>query len=270
MTHAILYSMRKILCLMFASYPLFANVPGGIAKIPLGIFSETAPQVYYQDARVLVIPSDQGWVAIVGIALGAHPGMHDIRVIDAERQTNLTFSVKDKNYPTEHLTIKNQRKVEPLAEDTNLIAQQYAETVATYKLWRDCEVNSIKLTVPVKGRFSSPFGYTRIMNNIPKSPHSGLDIAASKGTPVRAASAGIVSNIGDYFYSGKIVFIDHGQSFITSYCHLDSIAVTKGQKVAAGDIIGSVGNTGRATGPHLHWSVSLNGVRVDPQLLLNG
>jgi len=125
------------------------------------------------------------------------------------------------------------------------------------------------LALPTSGRKSSPFGLTRIMNNIQQNPHSGLDIAAPKGQIVTAAKDGKVINLGNFFYSGNIVFIDHGQGFITSYCHLDSIMVTKGQVLKQGERLGTIGNTGRATGAHLHWSVSLNGVRVNPELFIH-
>lgn len=263
--------MRKLYAfLLFSlSVPLLADVPGGIVKIPLAVNSVSAPQVYFQDHRVLVMPSTNGWTAVVGIDLTTRPGTYTIKIQHGENIQTQDFIVKPKKYPTERLTIKNHRKVEPLAQDLPLIRAQQAEIIDTYNQWRSADVTALQLRVPVAGRFSSPFGQQRIMNNIPKQPHSGLDIAAPKGTPVHAARAGIVTNTGNYFYNGNIIFIDHGQGFITSYCHLDSIAVHKGQTVKEGEVIGTVGNTGRATGPHLHWSVSLNGVRIDPTLLIH-
>lgn len=260
----------KLFLLSFlCSMPIHAEVQGGIAQIPLEITQPTPPQVYYQNKRVAVIHGSNGWTAVVGIALDAVAGLHAIEIKLDQQQINKTFTVHAKKYPSEKITIQDKRKVEPLAEDLAIIAAQYAETISTYNTWRDQPLAAIKLMVPVQGRFSSPFGYTRIFNNIPKSPHSGLDIAAPKGTPVHAAKNGVVTKIGNYFYSGNIVFVDHGQSFITSYAHLDSVMVKEGQTVQTGDIIGTVGNTGRATGPHLHWSVSLNNVRVDPKLFID-
>ena len=105
-------------------------------------------------------------------------------------------------------------------------------------------------------------------NEQPRNPHTGLDIAASTGTPITAASSGIVINTGDYFFNGKTVFIDHGQGLITMYCHLSSIDVLEGQEISQGEMLGKVGMTGRVTGPHLHWSVILNNTMVDPTLFI--
>lgn len=124
--------------------------------------------------------------------------------------------------------------------------------------------------LPVEGRISGEFGNQRIFNGTPKSPHSGTDIAAPAGTPVKAAGSGtVILNGKNYFYTGNMVIIDHGQGLQTIYAHLSRSAVKQGQKIKQGDIVGYVGATGRATGPHLHWGASLHNVRFRPHALLD-
>ena len=130
--------------------------------------------------------------------------------------------------------------------------------------WRDGFI------LPVEGRISGEFGNQRVFNGIPKSPHSGTDIAAPEGTPIKAAGNGkVILNGKDYFYTGNMVIIDHGQGLQTIYAHMKESKVKVGDEVKKGQIIGLVGHTGRATGPHLHWGASLNNVRFRPHSLLN-
>ena len=124
--------------------------------------------------------------------------------------------------------------------------------------------------LPLEGRISGNFGNQRIFNGVPKSPHSGTDIAAAEGTPLKAAGDGKVILSGkDYFYTGNMVIIDHGYGLQTIYAHLLQAKVKEGETVHKGDVVGLVGKTGRATGPHLHWGASLNNVRFRPHSLLD-
>lgn len=121
---------------------------------------------------------------------------------------------------------------------------------------------------PVVGRLSGVYGSQRILNGKPRSPHNGVDVAAAEGTDVRAPAAGVVAlAYPDMFYTGKTLIIDHGHGLTSVYAHLDAISVKDGQRVAKGELIGKVGRTGRATGPHLHWGVTLRSTHLDPALL---
>jgi murein DD-endopeptidase MepM/ murein hydrolase activator NlpD len=126
----------------------------------------------------------------------------------------------------------------------------------------------LDFVAPADGRLSGRFGARRVFNGRPRAPHVGLDFAVPRGTPIVSAGAGTVLATADYFFNGKTVFVDHGQGLISMYCHLDQIEVAAGQPLQRGERLGRAGSTGRASGPHLHWSVILNGAMVDPELLL--
>jgi murein DD-endopeptidase MepM/ murein hydrolase activator NlpD len=134
--------------------------------------------------------------------------------------------------------------------------------------WTDEQPETLRVPQPIPGVRSSSFGMRRIFNGESRNPHTGMDIAAPVGTPVRAPLAGTVIDTGDYFFNGNTVFVDHGRGMISMYCHLSAIDVQPGQHVAAGTTLGKVGMTGRATGPHLHWGLSLNRAWVDPELFV--
>lgn len=242
-------------------------VPGGIAWIPLESQSTTPPLVYYRERPVMVLRNNYQWVALIGIPLSAQTGQHT--VIDQHAGKYYSFQVYPKQYEAQYITLKQTRQVTPNPQDVERIQRETAIIKAALATpWRATDISPLPLLKPVEGRISGEYGVRRFYNKQPKNPHTGLDIAAAQGTPIIAAADGIIVNTGQYFYNGKTVFIDHGQSLVTMYCHLSDIAVAEGQFVQRGQIIGFVGKTGRATGPHLHWGVSLNQTMIDPLLVL--
>ncbi len=252
--------------------PKHEPVPGGIAIIPI---PETVDAAYFQGKPVFLTGTPTERYALVGLSLDQAPGPNLLSL----ENSSITFEVRDKAYDEEHLTISDNNKVSPPARDYDRIGRERNEMLAVFASFtplRDTAINpetglavQLDFKLPVAGRISSPFGKRRILNQQPRSPHSGLDIAAPTGTPVMTAAAGTVAVTGDYFFNGKTILIDHGQGLITLYCHLSAIDTVKGQWVEAGEVIGQVGQTGRVTGPHLHFSVNLNGARVDPSLFLD-
>ena len=241
-------------------------VPGGIAVIDRNTASR--PQVFYGQRRVLVLDNPPGWQAVVGIPLGAAVGPQTVRVNTEAGEKTARFYVKPKEYAEQRITISDERKVNPTPEDLKRIRRESALIRAAKTRWSEKPLRSFRLALPVVGRMSSPFGLRRFFNEQPRRPHSGLDIAAAAGTAVAAPRDAVVIETGDYFFNGKTVFLDHGQGFVTMYCHLQDIRARRGERVKAGAIIATVGQTGRATGPHLHWGVYLNNAAVDPALFL--
>jgi murein DD-endopeptidase MepM/ murein hydrolase activator NlpD len=176
--------------------------------------------------------------------------------------------VTDKAYEEQHITIEDKRKVNPEPRDQQRITREQKLINAALEHWSDQDNVVVEFHKPVTGPTSSPFGLRRFFNEQARNPHSGLDIAAAAGTPVQAPAPGTVIETGDFFFNGNTVLIDHGQGLVTMYCHLSAIDVKRGDRLRTGDRIGKVGMTGRVTGPHLHWGVSLNDARVDPLLFL--
>jgi len=268
----------SLFCLFALAFPLLAyaglphpsSVPGGVAVVPLGSVSASAdmPQVWLGEQPVLVTADRGQWHAVVGLALDMAPGAKELRVKLGGVMKTQGFEVNPKEYPEQHITLKDNSKVQLSEADEARAAREIAEITELKHHWRAAQDTDLFFVLPAKGRLSGHFGLRRIFNGEPRSPHAGLDMAVARGTPVRASARGRVLAVGDYFFNGKTIFVDHGNGLITMYCHLDRIDVKVGGTVGKGRRIGLSGNTGRASGPHLHWSVILNGAMVDPKLFI--
>lgn len=250
-----------------AGLPRSHAVPGGVATIALGA-SPQRPAVRAGGVPVLVTGDPAGWTAVVGIALSAKPGKGEIVVARAGRpDERRTYAIAPARYAEQRLKVAPSQ-VDLSAEDLARYERERAHLAQVIATWADEVPATLRMRQPVPGARSSSFGLRRVFNGQPRSPHGGMDIAAPAGTPVTAAAAGRVIDTGDYFFNGNTVWLDHGSGLLTMYAHLESVAVRPGDTVAPGDVIGAVGATGRVTGPHLHWSVSLNRAMVDPALFL--
>ena len=251
--------------------PRHAPYPGGVAVVKLGETNSHALDVTYDGKRVLTVKTADGLLALVGLPLETQPGPQTLQIKASEGALKLayatTFEVKPKVYPAQHLTISS-RFMQPSDDD---IARNERDQIAIARAkahWSDEAPANFTLDLPAAGPLSARFGLRRVLNGKESSSHAGLDVAIGTGTPLRAAAAGRVIATGNYFYSGQSVFIDHGQGFITLYIHMSRIDVKEGDAIARGAPLGLSGATGRVTGPHLHWSVLLNGTYVDPELFL--
>lgn len=184
---------------------------------------------------------------------------------------DFTFPVEPAQWDIQRIEGVPQRKVTPKQEDEAEILREQKDVRAALAVvdtdrqdWRKGFI------LPLEGRISGHFGNQRFFNGVPKNPHSGTDIAAPEGTPVKASADGkVLLSGGNYFYGGNMVILDHGMGLQTIYMHLKEAKVKAGDEVKQGDVIGLVGKTGRVTGPHLHWGASLNNVRFRPHALLN-
>ena len=212
------------------------------------------------------------YAGLLGLDMQDRPGRYEltIEVVYPQRteRRSLSVLVMKKDFPVQRLTLPSRmvdldrKTLARVKTESNDVRRAFASFVPR-PLWKG------RFLEPVHGEISGRFGSRRVINGQPRKPHSGEDIAAPEGTPVLAMNDGIVRLTPDHFFSGKGVILDHGLGLFSMYFHLSGVDVEYGQVVKKGQLIGKVGSTGRATGPHLHWGVRLNGSRVDPYSLLH-
>ncbi len=207
--------------------------------------------------------------ALLGVDLLSKPGTYpltvDARLSSGESvgcSTDLT--VRDGGFPVQQLTVDN-KYVELSSED---IARSRRETNQLLRIFRATTSAPLwdgGFRLPLdNAKASGSFGKRRILNDQPRSPHSGEDFSVPAGTSVRSPQRGRVVLASDLFFTGNTIVVDHGLGLYTFYAHLQTMTVETGAIVAAGELLGRVGSTGRVTGPHLHWAARLNNTRVDP------
>ncbi len=203
--------------------------------------------------------------AVCAVPLNAPLGAQPLEIVLADRRTvTRTLTVRKGDYGEEHLRLPAEMAnptspahLKQIKNDRRRLRRAYGSSAALIRF-------SHPFTRPLSSTIITPFGRRRYLNDIPKSPHGGIDLRGKTGTPVPAAAGGRVAFSGRLYYSGNAVIIDHGLDIFSLYLHLNSIAVAVGEQVKQGQIIGTVGSTGRVTGPHLHWGIKVNGIFVDP------
>ena len=267
MTERLMAALFLAFATLAQAAPQHSPWPGGVAIV--AIDGESRPEVRVGDRPALVVREADGWQAIVGIPLEHEvESPFEITIRRAGRPgESRTVTLQAADYRVHRLNV-DRKYVDPGQEALDRIFRERDIIDAALANWREQRIEDVSLAVPVPGTRSSSFGSQRIFNDQPRSPHKGMDIAAAAGTPISAPMTGVVSTTGDFYFNGNTVIVDHGQGLITLFCHLSEIDVEEGQAVAAGELLGKVGATGRVTGPHLHFATYLNGTAVDPALLL--
>ena len=231
--------------------------PGGIYvwEIPT-----TATEIRFGNRPVFTVNGK----AIIGVPISQEPGEAaiDFRLENISKKE--IFRIKKKNYTEQRITLEDTKMVSPPAKELQRIRKESVAQKAVYASFTPQIDLSQGFIMPLEGHKTSLYGHRRFFNDVPRSPHSGLDIAAPTGTQIVAPGSGRVALRGDFYFNGKTILLDHGQGLITMYCHMSEYMVEEGAFIDQGQMLGLVGSTGRSTGPHLHWSVSLNNFRIDP------
>lgn len=226
---------------------------------------EQPPRLTPWDPAPAFVRVDSDWVALLPVSYAAMPGPRDIVVEVAGKSLPLRLTVTAGRFPESRVYVSREK--EDLLTDPK--AQKESQRIADIKsrppgppLWKG------PLLLPVQGEVTTEFGMVRYVNDKVEGRHSGLDLAAPEGTPVKAAAAGKVVLADNLVVTGYTVILDHGLGLFTSYSHMSSLSVKEGDTVTAGQVVGKVGETGLATGPHLHWTVSVGPEPTDPWPLL--
>ena len=247
-------------------FPKNSPFPGGVINYPLNYSSFTEPKVRInKEVPYFCQKNKDEWRIIHPISLLENQNSIDIflnkKLIDK-------ITLERKEYRESKIFLKNKEMISPPPESLKRIKSESSLIKNALKVNSLIKQPSLKMVLPCEGVISSEFGVKRFINNQPRNRHVGLDIAAREGTKVKAALKGKVILTGEFYFAGKVIFIDHGKGLISSYSHLNSVNVKKGQMVNKNKTIGLVGKTGRVTGAHLHWQTFIKGIPVNPELFL--
>lgn len=227
----------------------------------------TEPHALWMGRPIFLVPDTEKreWYGFFGVDLKAEPGLVvlnvDLSPTGEKQQLEITIGEKDRGVRV--LTLPREM-VELDAETLQRVRRESQVVNEVLGAPPGVPLWSGRFTRPLEGEVVGVFGTRSIINGQPRSPHSGVDLRADQGTPVRSIQSGKVVLIADHFFSGKSVILDHGGAIQSMYFHLENTMVNEGDRVKQGQVIGRVGSTGRATGPHLHFGLRVNGARVDP------
>jgi murein DD-endopeptidase MepM/ murein hydrolase activator NlpD len=206
--------------------------------------------------------------ALVGVDLEVRPGSYTLAVGAGDRRASYTLRVVRRVFATRRLTV-DPAFVNPPESERPRIERERAQLEKLWETWTTDKLWSGPFRAPVSEAANSAFGTRSILNGEPRSPHGGADFPSPAGTPIKAPNAGRVVLADALYYTGNTVIVDHGLGLYSLFAHMTETHVHGGDVVKSGDLLGTVGSTGRVTGPHLHWAVRLDGARVDPMALVH-
>ncbi len=224
------------------------------------------PEGKFLEETLDFFPGSSGvWLSLAAIDLEVKPGKYPVEVSEAKSKLvwKEDVDVAKKEFAERHLKV-DKKFTAPTKKELERAEKETKEILAVFHERSNERLFQKNFQSPISGTTASRFGERSFFNDEAKSPHSGADLKADAGVIVRTAAEGKVVLIGDFFFPGKTVIVDHGHGLFTAYMHLSEISVKVGDRLLRESVIGKVGATGRVTGPHLHWAMKLYGKRVDP------
>jgi len=238
--------------------------PGDVFVI--NIDSKNTPTAQFQGQSLIFYQNNAGYKALAFVDISTGPGQYPLTLNHDNKRITYNIAVKHKKFPVKNIALKSEKvflspENEKRADAEEALLKSIWNNVTPYPLWKS---NFIK---PINSTITSPFGVKRIINKKRESRHRGTDYRGKTGTPIKSINSGIVALTDNHFFGGNTVVINHGLGLYSVYLHLSQTNVSNGDRVIKGDILGLVGNTGRASGPHLHLSVKLYGESINPESL---
>jgi murein DD-endopeptidase MepM/ murein hydrolase activator NlpD len=213
--------------------------------------------------------SSKSYIGFIGINQKTEPGERNVQILfDSKTKINKKITIQKKDFQIQHLTLP-KTKVDLSDKDLKRHNKEKKTVTELFKNSKKLKLYNSEFIKPIDNKISTPFGVKRFMNKKPKNSHSGIDLKGTMNEQIKSINKGVVVFTGNHFFSGNSIYIDHGLGIVSMYFHLSEIKVKTGNEVNKGDIIGLVGSTGRSTGPHLHWGVRVNNIRVNPLSLIN-
>ncbi|NLD37841.1 MAG: M23 family metallopeptidase [Desulfatiglans sp.] len=244
---------------------------GGVIHLKIHEKKGERPELRWLEKEVYLLyrPDKKIYEGFIAADLEQKPGTYDLTLLFKPSAIEKHHKIKilHKDYGVRRLTLP-PGQVNLSEKD---LVRVNSEKEIIDRLWAEPDTPVLfnaPFIMPIESEIIGPFGRRSVINDQPRSPHTGVDLRGKKGTPVKASNEGRVVFTGDHFFTGNTVIIDHGAAIFTMYFHLDKINVNNNELIKQGDILGTVGSTGRSTGPHLHWGVRVNNMRIDPVSLV--